>query len=203
MNPEEVSGHCAEDSTRMCPWRSYLDQAMRAYPLPVSRYAQLATLRPDGRPANRTVVVRGLLDPGGLPLITTDARSAKATDLAARSRAELCWLFGETREQFRLLGRVSLVGPDDQGKLGEERRRVWSELPEPSRRSFAWPAPGAPLAEPAEFEVTTPEFPPRAFVLMVLDPEWVEHLDLRPQPHARTRFVREGQYEWTIEHINP
>src|SRR5262245_34049242 len=96
------------------PWREALDEALGAHAgEPSARYAQLATVRPDGRPANRTVVVRGLLDPGGRPVVTTDARSAKAGDLAERPWAELCWYFPGTREQFRLLGRVTLVGPDD------------------------------------------------------------------------------------------
>ena len=187
----------------MTPWRPALDAARRANErLPASRYAQLATVRPDGRPANRTVVVRGLLDPGDLIAVTTDARSAKVADLALLPWAELCWTFSETREQFRLLGRVTVVGPDAVGRFSEERGRVWSELPEPSRRSFAWPTPGAPRAGDSAFDVETPEGPPPNFALLVLGPEWVEHLDLRPQPHARTRFVL-AEASWGVERVNP
>ena len=185
------------------PWRTLLDAAVDAHEgRPQARYAQLATVRPDGRPANRTVVVRGLLDPGGRPIVTTDSRSAKFNQLAANPRAELCWWFPETREQFRLSGRVAIVGPDS----GDDatRLRIWSELTEPSRRSFSWPAPGAPRAGPPDFhqDRPAPAAPPTCFVLLVLDPEEVEHLDLRPQPHGRARYAR-GPEGWLVEQVNP
>ena len=39
-----------------------------------SRYLQLATVRPDGRPANRTVVYRGFLAESDVLTFVTDAR---------------------------------------------------------------------------------------------------------------------------------
>ena len=180
------------------PWRTLLDAAID---VTQARFAQLATVRADGRPANRTVVVRGLLDPGGRPIVTTDSRSAKFDQLAADPRAELCWWFPETREQFRLSGRVAVVGPDDDDAT---RLRIWSELPELSRRSFTWPSPDKPRAVPPDFHMDgpAPGAPPTCFVLLVLDPEEVEHLDLKPQPHERSRYVR-GPEGWSVERVNP
>jgi PPOX class probable FMN-dependent enzyme len=192
------------DEATAPPWSALLDAAVRSGAAqPAAPYAQLATLRPDGRPANRTVVVRGLLEPGSRPLVTTDARSAKAGQLAARPWAELCWFFPETREQFRLLGRVTLIGPDAADPdLAAARARTWEALSEPSRRSFAWPPPGAPRAAPSAFETRTPTDPPAWFTILVLDPEQVDHLDLKTDPHARTVFRREGG-GWTAEPVNP
>ena len=42
-----------------------------------ARYVQLATIRDDGRPANRSVVSRGFVDGTDLLIFTTDARSRK------------------------------------------------------------------------------------------------------------------------------
>jgi PPOX class probable FMN-dependent enzyme len=183
------------------PWRALLDAAIGAHPgRPEARYAQLATLRADGRPANRTVVVRGLLKPGSRPFVTTDGRSAKVGHLAASPWAELCWYFPDTREQFRMLGVVTLVGPDGPGADG--RLRAWDGLAEPARRSFAWPDPGAPRAGPAAFDPDPPDEPPAWFTLLVLDPEQVDYLDLRTQPHSRVLFVRDGPV-WSVVPINP
>jgi pyridoxamine 5'-phosphate oxidase len=183
------------------PWRDRLDAAIRAHGgHPQAPYAQLATVRPDGRPANRSVVVRGLLDPGGRPLMTTDARSAKLEQLTAFPWAELCWYFPETREQFRLLGRVTTVN----SAADPTYTRVWSALPEAVQRSFTWPAPGARRTQAPAFHLDdpAPSLPPASFTLVVLDPEEVEHLDLKPHPHERTRYLL-GRDGWSVEPLNP
>jgi pyridoxamine 5'-phosphate oxidase len=185
------------------PWLAPLAAAIRTHSLhAAARYAQLATVRPDGRPANRTVVVRELLGSDGRLVAITDARSPKAGQLAAMPWAELCWYFPDTREQFRLLGQVTSVGPDDATELAAVRKRHWGWLPEPSKRSFTWPKPGLPRAAAAAFEGKAPAEPPPFFVLLVLDPVQVDHLDLREQPHARMRYVRDAGL-WSIEPINP
>lgn len=76
--------------------------------LPNSRWVQLATVRPDGTPAVRTVVFRGFVQEGEeMPLVgslmfTTDTRSEKCEQLAANDAAELCapfnrWSLPEAR----------------------------------------------------------------------------------------------------------
>jgi hypothetical protein len=41
------------------PWRALVEKSLaRNRVLPNARYIQIATVRPDGRPANRTVVFR-------------------------------------------------------------------------------------------------------------------------------------------------
>lgn len=66
------------------PWREVLQRALKANEAcRHSRYVQLATVRPDGRPANRTIVYRGQLE-GDSDVLTfvTDARSKKIGDIA-------------------------------------------------------------------------------------------------------------------------
>ena len=185
------------------PWLAPLAAAIRTYSFQAAaRYAQLATVRLDGRPANRTVVVRELFGSEGRLVAITDARSPKAGQLAVVPWAELCWYFPDTREQFRLLGQVTPVGPDDATELAAVRKRHWGWLPEPSKRSFTWPESGSPRADASAFEGKAPAEPPPNFLMLVLDPVQVEHLDLREQPHARMRYVRDGD-RWSIKAINP
>ena len=90
-------------------WRHLLEQAIEQHAhLPQARFVQLATIRRDGRPANRTLAFRGWLEPEECLLFTTDLRSAKVRQLGAWTWAEACWYFTETREQFRLLGQISV-----------------------------------------------------------------------------------------------
>ena len=49
---------------------------------PAARFVQLATVRPDGRPANRTLVFRGFLNETSRLTFVTDLRSPKVGDLA-------------------------------------------------------------------------------------------------------------------------
>lgn len=113
-------------------WRRLLDRAMQDHAhLPETRFVQLATIRADGRPANRTLVFRDWLPTEDHMLFITDLRSAKVSQIGSRPWAEVCWYFVETREQFRILGQVS-VGTDaveyldlrDQPHLRRIYRRV-------------------------------------------------------------------------------
>jgi len=79
-------------------------------------YFQLATNSLNGYPSNRTIVFRGFLKEGEIddqekslsefmsknPLkFTTDVRSEKVKELHLDNRAQLCWYFHDTKEQFR------------------------------------------------------------------------------------------------------
>ncbi|RUL88547.1 pyridoxamine 5'-phosphate oxidase family protein [Tautonia sociabilis] len=193
------------------PWRIAIERALTLHgPDPSSRWVQLATIGPDGGPTVRTVVFRGFLGGGGDAMrFATDTRSDKAWHLAADPRAEACWVFRESREQFRIAGRLLLV--DDahsESALADERLACWAGLPTATRLSFCWPSPGAPRAEPRRFRVPTPDpnRPPPNFALLVLEPDRVDHLDLRPDPHARIRYqrlARGASGPWEAVEINP
>ena len=92
-------------------WRPSLDLALhRNRQSPQCRFVQLASVREDGRPAVRTIVFRGFLGDTNRLTFATDGRSVKAHELECSNRAEACWYFHATREQFRLAGTVTLVG---------------------------------------------------------------------------------------------
>src|SRR5271165_5693014 len=79
---------------------------------PQSRFVQMATVRADGRPANRTLTFRGFLDETHSLTFAADARGHVTTELAKAPWAEICWYFPVTREQFRIAGPITLVGED-------------------------------------------------------------------------------------------
>lgn len=60
------------------PWRDVIQRALaRNAECRHARYVQLATVRPDGRPANRTIVFRGFLgDASDVLTFVTDSRRA-------------------------------------------------------------------------------------------------------------------------------
>lgn len=178
----------------VAPWLPLID-ALLAGADPALRVAQLATVRDDGTPAVRSVVVRGRLADGRL-VITTDRRSAKAAQLVARPGGELCWWLPATREQLRLGGTLRVAT-----EATEDRLRAWHALPSASRQMFTWPEPGAPRADDAAFAAPAPAEPPACFALLLMRVETAERLDLRPHPHARTRWRRATG--WRAEALDP
>lgn len=190
----------------LAPWRSPLARALhRNRSRPFSRYFQLATVRSDGTPANRTVVFRGFQPDSNTLLIITDQRSQKIGDLAGQPWAEACWYFTESREQFRLLGQLQLVVQQSPEPLQTLRQQVWQGLSAAARSQFSWPHPGQPRAESSAFEVALPAPPalPAAFSLLLLVPTRVDHLALRGSPQDRTQYRLEADEAWAVEAVNP
>lgn len=190
----------------LAPWRSPLARALhRNRSLAHARYLQLATLRQDGRPANRTVVFRGFLDGTNQLKFVTDARSEKFAQIEYSSWAEACWYFAQTREQFRLMGQLTLVSDrDDAPLLQQARLTAWQELSDAARTQFAWAYPGKPREGNSGFDVPVPDskVPLPHFCLLLLNPERVDHLELRGNPQNRWIHDRQGQ-AWTTQEVNP
>jgi PPOX class probable FMN-dependent enzyme len=160
----------------------------------------LATVDRYGRPRGRSVVCRRIED-GGALWIASDRRSSKNGQVQNRPFAELVIWLPTRREQFRLAGHVSVLGPDSDDP---RRRWLWRTLPDPTRAMFFWPPPGRPLdpdpnalpgAVPADVE------PPDDFEVLILEPDQVEHLDLKPTPHRRRRWSAEDA--WEEQGLNP
>ncbi|HIK32376.1 MAG TPA: pyridoxamine 5'-phosphate oxidase family protein [Oscillatoriales cyanobacterium M59_W2019_021] len=195
MNPE------------IAPWRSLIAGALHRHrSLPQSRYLQLATVRPDGRPANRTVVFRGFLEGSDRLQIVTDDRSEKVAQIRDNAWGEVCWYFPQTREQFRLSGQLTVVGADcNDADLQLARRQAWSKLSDSARSGFAWPPPGQPRAEAAAFNVPIPDanVPLPQFCLLLLDPQEVDHLQLRGDPQNRWVYRRQSDGSWSVALVNP
>ncbi|TAD76936.1 MAG: pyridoxamine 5'-phosphate oxidase [Oscillatoriales cyanobacterium] len=191
----------------MAPWRSPLARALhRNRSLIYARYLQLATVRSDGSPAIRTVVFRGFRDRTNQLCIITDRRSEKIPQLQAHPRAEACWYFPNSREQFRIAGSITLATAESGDAADQaERSRLWQNLSDPARLQWAWPEPGATRSnDPTAFTPPPPDpiAPPASFVVLWLNPDWVDWLELRGNPQTRTRFDRTAA-DWQTLDLNP
>lgn len=192
----------------LAPWRSLLSRALHQNrSLPYARYFQLATVRTDGRPANRTVVFRGFLNDTNQLKIITDSRSQKADQISYQSWGEACWYFPKSREQFRLTGQLTLIGADHPNQsLTDARQATWQELSDSARLQFAWPHPGEPRTEDnTAFSPLPPDpkHPLPNFCLLLLEPTQVDHLELRGDPQNRWRYYQNNSQDWFKEFVNP
>jgi pyridoxamine 5'-phosphate oxidase len=192
----------------LAPWRSAIAHALhRNRSLVYARYLQLATVQPNGRPANRTLVFRGFLEDTNQLKFITDRRSAKIHQIQQQPWAEVCWYFPHTREQFRITGCLTLVANDDfHQHLQPARISIWQELSDAARLQFAWPDPGeARVKEPEAFEPSAPDatHPVPNFCLLLLDPMQVDHLELRGEPQNRKFYQLNENQQWFCEEINP
>lgn len=190
----------------LAPWRSPLTRALhRNRSLPYARYLQLATVQPNGHPANRTVVFRGFLEDTNQLQFVTDARSEKVVDIDHCPWGEACWYFPHTREQFRLAGTLVLVQETDPDpNLQRARQRSWQSLSDAARAQFTWPHPGKPRSDDG-FHAPLPDAiaPLSHFCLLLLYPHQVDHLELRGEPQNRCLYRLNSTLEWSIQTINP
>ena len=81
---------------------------------------QLATIEPPNTPRVRSLIQRAFLTASTLPtlpliLSTTDIRTPKITQLTAQRTVEIAYWTPSTQEQFRILGRASIVSARDRG----------------------------------------------------------------------------------------
>jgi len=191
----------------LAPWRSPLARALHQNrSLAYARYLQLATVRADNRPANRTVVFRGFLENADQLKFVVDARSEKIDQIAHQPWAEACWYFPNSREQFRLTGSLTLVGVDcTDSALQQTRISTWQELSDAARLQFAWPHPGKPRADADAFKPLPLDAnePLSDFCLLLLEPVQVDHLELRGDPQNRCLYCRNGEQGWSTEAVNP
>ncbi|MBD2035884.1 pyridoxamine 5'-phosphate oxidase [Leptolyngbya sp. FACHB-321] len=190
----------------LASWRSPLARALhRNRALVYARYLQLATVRADQRPANRTLVFRGFLDGTNQLQFVTDARNEKAEQIDQLAWGEACWYFPETREQFRLAGTLLLVREQhSDAALQEARWAAWQTLSDAARTQFAWAHPGKPRTDQETFNVAAPDatMPLPHFCLLLLDPYQVDHLELRGDPQNRWLHQCDNAV-WTMQAINP
>lgn len=193
--------------TSLAPWRQVLARSLhRNRALIYARYFQLATIRADGRPANRTVVFRGFLPESNQIAIITDRRSQKIAQIERNAEAEICWYFPKTREQFRLAGTLYIV---DAGHLIESWQRayheIWQKLSEAARAQFYGIAPGQPLSpELIETESKADlDSIPESFRLLVFEPKDLDYLDLKTHPHDHIYHWLNESGEWQAESLTP
>lgn len=164
-----------------CPaWRVALEGALdHGRHSPETRYVQVATVRPDSCPANRTLVFRAFFDPGHQLVFNTDLRTAKVTYLETNPGTEACWYFVLSREQFRIAGRAMVCAQDGETEKARARLRAWREMSDDSRQAFTWPTPGGSRAVLYEFARAAGNEPPLQFALWITEAQEVDHLELR------------------------
>ncbi len=191
-------------TAEVAPWRALLVRALGINKSEAhSRYFQLATVRADGTPANRTVVFRGFQDGTNQLQIITDQRSQKIEQIDGQPWAEICWYFTKSREQFRLLGLLTIVNHQEQELNRQKARKtMWLSLSDKARAQFAWPTPSAPKTEEGNFlEDLTKPLP--NFSLGLFEPKQVDHLQLKVDPQQRYRYTYLGDQNWLTEAVNP
>ncbi|MFN7515596.1 MAG: Npun_F5749 family FMN-dependent PPOX-type flavoprotein [Dolichospermum sp.] len=191
----------------LAPWRSLITRALHHNrSLAYSRYLQLATIKENGFPANRTVVFRGFLEDTNELKFITDIRSAKAEQISKQPVAEVCWYFPKTREQFRITGELTLISDDSDINLQPARIKMWQELSDAARLQFCWPHPGKMRITTATAftpPAPNPIEPVENFCLLLLAAIQVDHLELRGEPQNRWVYYRNENQEWLAEAINP
>ncbi|MGF1492648.1 MAG: Npun_F5749 family FMN-dependent PPOX-type flavoprotein [Microcoleaceae cyanobacterium] len=191
----------------LAPWRSPLSRSIHQNrSLVYSRYLQLATVRADHRPANRTVVFRGFLEETNSLKFVTDSRSEKIEQIAENSWGEACWYFPKTREQFRFLGQLQIITVTDiDSESFPNRNLAWQDLSDNGKTQFYWPFPGKPRADSEAFEVTDQlsEHPPENFCLLLLHPGRVDRLELKGEPQNRTLYELQPDQTWSVTSVNP
>jgi PPOX class probable FMN-dependent enzyme len=191
----------------LAPWRSPLQRALhRNRSQPHSRYLQLATVTPKAEPANRSVVFRGFLANTNSIQIVTDTRSQKFIHLQHQPWAEICWYFTKSREQFRLLGKVTLVTAEHLAlELIKARQNCWYNLSNAAKKQFFWATPGELIQDnPYHLEINLEKIePPANFCLLLLNPEKVDHLELKGEQQNRHLYLLNYDQTWTIKQVNP
>ena len=195
------------EEKELAPWRSPLARAIhKNQSLVYARYLQLATVTPEGQPANRTIVFRGFLQQTNQLKFITDSRSQKVEEIDKNAWGEACWYFPKTREQFRLKGKLTLVKADNpHPKLTKARLTIWQEISDNARQQFTWPHPGKNKVQASAFKVLPPDRtkPLFNFYILLLEPTKVEHLELRKEPQNRCLYQSDVHGTWSIQEINP
>lgn len=229
------------DDSSQKSWRSRLEVSIaKTRKIRGSNYVQLSTVEENGEPRCRTVVFRGFLklptdhglynDCDGLATtlkMCTDRRSKKVLEHQVQPMAELVWWFPKTSEQYRIRGKLILIGDendtngnDDDSILKDRtlsiaRKELWGNLSDPARESFLDSrVPGelydtnnensndtTPIPPGGRDADGKPVPPPANFLLMLMDPTHVDYLRLTGDQYRQIDTRAEGA--WSLQRVNP
>jgi pyridoxamine 5'-phosphate oxidase len=170
----------------------------------------LATVTPDGLPAARIVLLKGV-DPRGFTFFT-DYRSAKGQDLTLHPHAALVFWWSELERQVRIAGTVSRL-PREESEAYFRTRPLGSRLGAwTSHQSQVLPS-RADLD--ARYMETCSHFAEGDIPLppdwggFVVSPTTIEFWQGRPSRlHDRVRYTRVSRRDasgagWTIQRLSP
>lgn len=147
-------------------------------------------------------------------VFTCDRRSAKCEEIARDDRAELAWYFAETREQFRVRGRLTTTTTETTetetttGEEKEMRVAVWRTMSAKAREQFTWANPGevrvddgASTTERREASASDEsDDAGENFAMVSLRAERVDHLALRTNEREVHEIVHGV---WVTTRVNP
>ena len=169
-------------------WRDLLKRSLSLNSsLPNAQYAQLATVRCDGTPGNRTIVFRGFNQDSELQFCT-DVASSKVQEISQTPAVELCWYFPMSREQFRISGTMVPITSRDPSPLQHVRRTVWDSLSFAAKKQFLSIT---TLAESDETRARALE-PTDSFCVLLLAPRKIDYLNLFDPSPKSTLFHEEA-----------
>ena len=150
----------------------------------------VATTRPDGSPALRTVVLRGAAPPDWTLRFHTDVRSAKFAELEADPRVALHFYDAGRKIQIRVDGRARLLTGDP------ATSKIWNVMKPHSRACYrAESGPGQAFAAPPPApagEAATGNQGRENFAVVSVAAARLEWLYLAARGHRRARFEKEG-----------
>ena len=165
----------------------------------------LATASPDGLPAARTVLLKGL-DEGSF-VFYSNYESAKGSDLAANPRAELLFFWPELERQVRVSGTVERVDRDESERYFRSRppgSQISAAISPQSRvvpdRAYLEARYADVAAEHEASPVPLPEFWGGYRVTARTIEFWQGRSS---RLHDRLRYVRGLDGEWAVERLAP
>ena len=148
----------------------------------------VATTRPDGSPALRTVVLRGAVPAGWTLRFHTDVRSAKFAELRADPRVALHFYDPGRKVQIRIDGRAQLL-------TGGPASEIWAAMKPHSRACYrAESGPGKALDAPPPAPhggAESDEWGRENFAVVSVAAARLEWLYLAARGHRRARFERD------------
>lgn len=145
----------------------------------------LATADAAGNPSARCMMIR-TIDESGSILFISDRRTAKDEHLRHRPECEIVLWLPASRTQIRIRGRAGIVDGEVDAWMAES---WWTRMSDESRGNFRGMTdhPVKPSADD-EKAAHSESVMPGTFEMIVVHPETVELLDLRPTPHVKKRW---------------